>query len=394
VIVWVDATAGASGDMLLGALLGAGVPVAVLKEAVDAIAPEPVRLRVERVDRAGLAATRCHVDIADSARHRSWRDVRALLVAAPLAEGLRQSALAVFERLATAEGVVHGIDPLDVHFHEVGALDAIADVVAACAGFAHLAPSEVVVSQVAVGSGSVAGAHGTLAVPPPAVAELLRGFASYAGPPGAPAAELCTPTGAAVLTTLGTSWGPQPAMTTTAIGVGAGARDPHGHANVLRLFVGVPLDAGAAVGTEILLETNVDDLDPRVWPAVLVALFEAGAADAWLTPILMKKGRPAHTLSVLVVPARLGPVRAAIFRETSTIGLRELGVIKHALAREVVQVDVGGALIDVKIARDAGVVVTAQPEYDDVLRAAGALGRPVLDVLGDAAAASRRFLER
>lgn len=396
--LWVDATAGASGDMLLGALVGAGVPVAVLQEAVDAIAPEPVALRVERVDRAGLAATRCHVEIADSVHHRSWHDVRALLLAAPLSDAVRSSALAVFERLAVAEGAVHDTDPLDVHFHEVGALDAIADVVGACAGFAHLGAGSggVVVSQVAVGSGSVRSAHGTLPVPPPAVAELLRGFPSYAGPMGAPAAELCTPTGAAVLTTLATAWGPQPAMVTMAIGVGAGARDPHGHANVLRLFVGSPVGGPPPVDTETqletLLETNVDDLDPRVWPAVLAALFEAGAADAWLTPVLMKKGRPAHTLSVLVATPRLDAVRTAIFRQTSTIGLRETTVVKHALDREVVQVEVFGEVVDVKVAWHEGVVVTAQPEYDDVVRAAAALGRPVRDVLADAAARCRQFL--
>jgi uncharacterized protein (TIGR00299 family) protein len=392
VTLWVDATAGASGDMLLGALIGAGVPVSVLQEAVDAIAPEPVVLRVERVDRAGLAATRCHVEIADSVHHRSWRDVRSLLLAAPLSDAVRTAALAVFERLAVAEGAVHGVDPLDVHFHEVGALDAIADVVGACAGFVHLGSSDVVVSQVAVGSGSVRGAHGVLPVPPPAVAELLRGFPSYAGPVGAPAAELCTPTGAAVLTALATSWGPQPAMATTTIGIGAGSRDPHGHANVLRLFVGSSTGAPGPLATETLLEANVDDLDPRVWPAVLAALFEAGAADAWLTPILMKKGRPAHTLSVLLASDRLETVRTAIFRQTSTIGLRETTVVKHALAREMVQVDVGGEPVGVKLARHQGVVVNAQPEYDDVVRAADALDRPVRDVLAEAAAACRQFL--
>lgn len=390
--LWVDATAGASGDMLLGALVGAGVPVAVLQQAVDAIAPEPVLLRVETVQRAGLAATRCHVEIADSARHRSWGEVRALLLDADLADPVRAAALAVFERLAAAEGAVHGIDPLDVHFHEVGALDAIADVVGACAGFGHLGAQEVVISRVGVGSGWVRGAHGTLPVPPPAVAELLRGFPSYAGPDGAPAAELCTPTGAALLSALGTAWGPQPAMTTTAIGVGAGGRDPEGHANVLRLFVGAGDDAPGPA-SEIVLETNVDDLDPRVWPEVLTALFAAGAADAWLTPILMKKGRPAHTLSVLLRADHLDAVRTAIFRETSTIGLRQSSVVKHALARELVRVDVSGQPVDVKVARLEGRVVTAQPEYDDVVRAAGALGRPVNDVLADATAAGRQLVQ-
>jgi uncharacterized protein (TIGR00299 family) protein len=381
--------------MLLGALLGAGVPLATLQAAVDAITPEPVPLRAETVQRAGLAATRCHVEVPDTHHHRSWRDVRALLLAAELDEAVRERALAVFERLAVAEATVHGSDPLDVSFHEVGALDAIADVVGACAGFVALG-ARVVVSQVGVGSGTVRGAHGVLPVPPPAVAELLRGAPSWAGPPGAPPMELCTPTGAAVLTTLADGWGPQPAMVTDTIGVGAGTRDPHTHANVVRVLAGsetpgAPGGADGEVGTEVVLETNVDDLDPRLWPGVLTALLDAGAADAWLTPILMKKGRPAHTLSVLVPVGALPAVRAVVFRETSSIGLREVAVAKHALQRETAHVQVDGEDVSVKVARLDGEVVNVQPEWDDVARAAAVLGRPVLDVLADAAAASRRL---
>jgi len=386
--LWVDASSGASGDMLLGALVGAGVPVDVLQTAVDAIAPEPVALRVEQVDRNGFAATRCHVEIADSEHHRSWRDIQALLQAAELDEPVRELALRIFERLAVAEATVHGSDPLDVSFHEVGALDAIADVVGTSAGFVHLGHDRVVVSPVAVGSGSVRGAHGTLPVPPPAVAELLRGVPSYAGPPGAPAMELCTPTGAAVLTTVATAWGAQPAMTTGSIGVGAGGRDPEGHANVLRLLVGE--DAPSSTGP-LLIQTNIDDLDPRVWPAVIAALMEAGASDAWLTPILMKKGRPAHTLSVLVDGGGASAVRTTIFRETSTIGLREQPLEKHALERTMAAIEIGGQQVAVKLARHDGVLVNAQPEYDDVARAAAALGRPVSAVLAEAIAESQAF---
>jgi len=395
--IWVDASSGASGDMLLGALLGAGVPLEVVAAAVDAVAPEPVELRVEAVTRNGFAATRCHVEVADSVTHRTWRDVRAMLERADLAAPVRDLALRTFERLAVAEGAVHGHDPDEVHFHEVGALDAIADVVGVCAGFAHLGAARLVVSPVAVGSGAVRSAHGSLPVPPPAVAELLRGVPSYAGPPDAPAMELCTPTGAALLTTLATGWGPQPPMTTGAIGVGAGGRDPDGHANVVRVLVGETGEETGAGGDHgvrapLLVETNVDDLDPRVWPAVIAALLDAGASDAWLTPILMKKGRPAHTLSVLVAADRAGAVRAEIFRQTSTIGLREQPLGKHALEREMVSVDVGGHRVAVKLARHEGELVNAQPEYDDVVRVATALGRPVVDVLAEAAAASRAFL--
>ena len=422
--IWVDATHGASGDMLLGALVGVGVPVDVLRTAVAAVAPEPVTLSVEAVSRAGFAATRCHVEVADSVTHRSWRDVRGLLLAADLDAEVQTLAVAVFDRLAVAEATVHGADPLDVAFHEVGALDALADVVGVCAGFAWLEScgperaiprsgphNPMVVSPVAVGSGSVTGAHGSLPVPPPAVAELLRGVPSYAGPPGAPASELCTPTGAALLTTLASSWGAQPAMSVDRIGVGAGARDPGGYANVVRLLVGAEEPSGGPSGRTdgrtdrgtdggsdgaLLIETNVDDLDPRVWPSVIAALLDAGASDAWLTPILMKKGRPAHTLSVLVRADRADDLRSAIFRHTSSIGLREHPVAKQALAREMRSVTVQGQQIAVKLAREGGpegTVVNAQPEWDDVARAAAALGRPTNDVLAAATGAARRLLE-
>ena len=387
-IGWVDASSGASGDMLLGALLGAGVPLPVLEQAVSAIAHEDVALAAEDVTRHGFAATRCHVAVADTSTHRTWADVRTLLASAALPAAVRDRAHATFERLAAAEGAVHGTSPEEVHFHEVGALDAIADVVGVCAGLVHLGLEELVVSPVAVGSGQVHGAHGVMPVPPPAVVELLRGVPSYAGPGRA---ELCTPTGAALLTTHASAYGPQPPMAVEAVGVGAGGRDPDSHANVLRLLVGRAVEPVETRGA-LVLETNVDDLDPRLWPNVLAALLEAGASDAWLTPILMKKGRPAHTLSALVRADRADAVRAAVFAQTSTIGMRESAVAKTELDREMRTVRVGGHEVRVKIAVHKGRVVNAQPEYDDVVRAAAGTDRPVKDVLAEAGAASRRLL--
>ena len=387
-IGWVDASSGASGDMLLGALVGAGVPVGVIAEAVDKVAPEHVAIVPERVTRNGFAATRCHVEVADSATHRTWADVRTLLAEAGLHEDVRVRAHDTFDRLAVAEASVHGTGPDDVHFHEVGALDAIADVVGVSAGLVHLGLARLVVSPVAVGAGTVRGAHGAMPVPPPAVADLLRGVPSYAGPATAPAMELCTPTGAALLVSHATADGPQPAMWVSAFGVGAGGRDPDGHANVLRLLVG---EAGAPTGRAstgaTVIETNVDDLDPRLWPAVLATLLEAGASDAWLTPILMKKGRPAHTLHALVSAERADAVRRAVFRHTSTIGVREVPVGKSALDREMRSVEVDGHPVAVKLARLDGALVNAQPEYEDVARVAGLTGRPAKDVLAAAVAA-------
>lgn len=388
-IGWLDATAGASGDMLLGALVGAGVPERVLGEAVAAVAPERVELRVEAVRRAGLAATRCHVDTAVSEAPRHWSDIRRLLGDAPVGDAVRDAATQVFRRLAEAEAKVHGVPVGDVHFHEVGALDAIADIVGVCAGLAHLGLTELVVSPVAVGSGRVATQHGDMPVPVPAVAELLRGVPSYSGPGSA---ESCTPTGAALLVTSATRWGPQPAMTVAEVGVGAGGRDPATHANVTRLLVGQAADSSPPGA--VVLETNVDDLDPRLWPNVLAALLEAGASDAWLTPILMKKGRPAHTLSALVPAELLPQVRREVFRQTSTIGVREIAYGKTALEREMHAVTVGGRQVRVKLARLEGEVLNVQPEYDDVAAASAATGRPVKDVLAEAGAAARRLVSR
>ena len=388
-VAWVDATAGASGDMLLGALADLGVPVGLMADAADKVAPGQVRLRSEAVRRGGFAATRCFVEVADATSHRTWRDVEQLLAEAGLHEDVRSLAHDVFARLAEAEGHVHGISAYDVQFHEVGALDAIADVVGVCAGVVSLSLRRIVVSPVSVGGGTVSSEHGRLPVPPPAVVELLRGVPSSGGPVDL---ELCTPTGAALLATLADAWGPQPGMTVAEVGVGAGGRDPEGHANVLRVLVGEPSASSAPAEGPLLLETNVDDLDPRIWPGVIAALLAAGASDAWLTPILMKKGRPAHTLSVLVRADRADVVRREIFAQTSTIGLREQRIGKSELERELTTVQVQGHQVAVKVARLDGEVLNVQPEFDDVVAAATALRRPVKTVLAEAAAAARGLL--
>jgi uncharacterized protein (TIGR00299 family) protein len=389
---WIDASSGASGDMLLGALLDAGVPIDVLRDAVDAVSPEPVSLESEQATRNGFATTRCHVHVGDSVTARSWADIRALLEEAPLDQLVREVALEAFGRIAEAEARVHGTSVDDVHFHEVGALDSIADVVGVAAGFVHLDLDELVCSPVALGGGSVRIAHGRVGVPVPAVVELLRDLPSYGGPVDL---ELTTPTGAALLATLADDFGPQPAMAVTTVGVGAGGRDPEGHANVVRLLVGEsPVDdrarsRSASTGSALVIEANVDDLDPRVWPDVIAALLDAGASDAWLSPILMKKGRPAHTLHVLVGADAADAVRREMFRQTSTIGVREQTFGKHALDREFVDVEVGGHRVAVKVARLDGELMNVQPEYADVVTAAAALGRPVKDVLAEASARAR-----
>ena len=383
-IGWLDCSAGISGDMLLGALVDAGVPLAHLQEAVDAVGVEPVRLASQDVTRGGLGACKVDVHVTDDAATRGWREVRGLLESAALDAPVRALALDVFTRLATAEAAVHRVDVEQVHFHEVGALDAVADVVGCAAGLVHLGLERLTASTVTVGSGTTRGAHGPLPVPPPAVVALLAGVPVQAGPV---AKEMTTPTGAALLAATVTSYGPLPPMSLLRSGSGAGGRDPAEVANVLRLLLGEPLDAAPA--TALVLETNVDDLDPRLWPGVLQALLEAGASDAWLTPILMKKGRPAHTLSVLCRDDLAAAVREVVFRETSTLGVRTTRVGKHALERAERVVEVDGQQVRVKLGLLAGEVVNAMPEWVDVAAAAAALGRPAKQVLRDAHAAAR-----
>ncbi len=369
--------------MLLAALVDAGAPVAAIQQAVDTIAPEPVALRVEEVRRGGLRATKVHVDATESETRRTWAQIRELLADGGLSPDIGERARGAFERLATAEAHVHGGNPDDVHFHEVGALDAIADIVGAAAGMAALNLAGLQVSPVALGSGTVSTAHGLLPVPPPAVVELLMGAPSYGGSADV---ELTTPTGAALVTEFATSWGAQPPMAVQRQGVGAGGRELADRPNVVRLIIGESVEPQPAT---LLLEANVDDIDPRLWPPILTRLLETGASDAWLTPIVMKKGRLAHTLSVLVDLPAAAAVRHAVFIETTTIGLRETVIDKRALDRAERSVVVGGHSVRIKTATLDGVLVNAQPEYDDVIAAATAAGRPVKAVLADSVAAAR-----
>lgn len=387
-IGWLDCAAGASGDMLLGALAGAGAPLEAMQSAVDALAVEPILLSAAAVTRQGIAATKVDVNAPRSTVTRTWANIRGQLESAELPDAVRRMALDAFARLARAEADAHRTSPEQVHFHEVGGLDAIADVVGVCAGLHALGIRRLGAGTVALGSGMARGEHGLVPVPGPAVLALLReaGAPVWSGP--APY-EMCTPTGAALLAATVTDWGPMPPMTVTAVGNGAGSRDLDEVPNVLRLVVGEPVDS-ATPGGAVLLETNVDDLDPRLWPDVLDGLLGAGASDAWLSPILMKKGRPAHTLHVLCTTDRVDDVRRTVFARTSTIGLRQSQVEKIALDREQAVVRVDGQPVGVKIARDAGRIVNVSVEFDDVRRAAAELDRPLKEVLRTATAAAHR----
>ena len=382
-IGWLDLSAGASGDMLLGALVDAGVPLDVPAAAVAALPVERIRLVMEEATRHGLGATRVHVHAPESSEHRTWASVRSLLTEADLPAPVRDGALAVFERLAVAEGRVHRVPPEEVHFHEVGALDALADVVGVVAGFEHLRLAELTASPVALGSGSARSAHGVVPIPAPAVLELLTGRPVVGG---AVPAEMCTPTGAALVAERVQAWTTLPPMWIGRIGVGAGGRDPEELPNVVRLVLGEPHEPASS--GPVVLESNVDDLDPRLWPGVLDALFAAGASDAWLTPIVMKKGRPAHMLSALCRPDAVRTVEGTLFATTSTIGVRIVPVHKRALERSQTSIEVLGGRVGVKVAVHDGQVVNVSVEYDDVAALARELGLPGKEVLRAATAAA------
>lgn len=386
---WFHCLAGASGDMMLGALVDSGVPVEVIQDAVDSLGVERVEIAVNEVTRHGLGATKIDVRVTRSTVIRTWPHVKQLLEGASLALPVRQRALQVFERLALAEARIHRTSPDLVHFHEIGGLDAFADIVGTAAGLHHLGLDEVHASPVATGMGMTRGEHGLIPVPTPAVLELLRGAPVYSG--GVPF-ELCTPTGAALLAGTVTTWGDMPEMVVTAVGSGAGDRDLEEVPNVLRLVVGDAVASGATGDVGVVLEANVDDLDPRLWPGVITALLDAGASDAWLTPIQMKKGRPAVTVSVLTPPAYVDALRRVLFRETSTIGLREREVTKRSLERSVETVTLAdGAEVRVKVARLDGEVVNAVPEFEDVATLAAKQDRPVKAVLAEANAAAQEL---
>jgi uncharacterized protein (TIGR00299 family) protein len=385
-IAWWDVSAGVAGDMLLAALIDAGASMDRIRAAVESVAPD-VRLVTSTVRRAGLRATLLDVTAGRASVHQTWQAIRGLLDRADLDDGVRTNALSVFGRLAGAEARVHGVEPEDVHFHEVGAWDSIADIVGCCAAIHDLGIADITAGPVAVGSGRTATKHGNLPVPVPAVVELLTGWSVVAGGGG----ELATPTGAALVTTLARPSISLPTMTLDRVGTGAGHRDRPDRANVVRVLLGTASDADCAAQTAIqsvatVLTANVDDLDPRLWPGVLASLMEAGADDAWLTPILMKKGRPAHQVNALCRPESAETLRRIIFDATSTIGVRESDVRKTALARYWAVVHVAGARVRIKVAHEDGRIVQATPEFDDVRAAAAALGWPEAAVMENARA--------
>ncbi len=384
-LVYLDASSGGSGDMVLGAVVDLGLPLDRLREDLRALPLTGYRLEARRVSRSGLAATKVDVHVEEEQRaHRHLGDIVRLLEESRLPADVTEQAEALFVRLAEAEAEVHGTSPERVHFHEVGAVDSIVDIVGGVLALRWLEADRIVSSPLNVGSGTVTMAHGTFPVPPPATTRLVRGVPVY----GEGAGELLTPTGALLLTAYATQYGPLPPMRIEKTGHGAGSRETEGRPNVLRLLLGE--EGGDAESDRVLLlETEIDDASPQLLGPLLDQLLAAGALDAFFTPVQMKKGRPGVLVTVLAPPARRLPLEELLFRETTTLGVRRQEWDRTVLEREISTVETAYGPIRVKIGRRGGTVYNAWPEFEDCQRAAADRKVPLKQVLAEALAAWR-----
>ncbi|HOA73037.1 MAG TPA: nickel pincer cofactor biosynthesis protein LarC [Phycisphaerae bacterium] len=383
-IAYFDCFSGASGDMILGACISAGVDAEALRGDLTALNVPGFTLEARPIRKQGFAATQIEVvvDPVVDKPHRHLSHIRQIIEQSQLSAPVRERALAIFTRLAEAEAAVHGTTIEKVHFHEVGALDAIVDIVGASLALERLGIERVLCSPIPTGSGTVTCDHGVMPVPAPATAELLKGVPLAACDE---VGELTTPTGAAILTTLASDFGTLPPMRVERIGIGAGRRDGQKRANILRLFVGELNAADEDEEDEILvLEANLDDVSGQVIGHVYDALFEIGALDVFTTPVHMKKNRPGTQLTVLAPLHLRDEVETILFAETTTFGIRAYRCSRRKLTREFETVDTPAGSIRLKVGRRHGKVVTAAPEYEDCRRAAAATGRPLKEIMEQA----------
>ncbi|MBI2300586.1 MAG: nickel pincer cofactor biosynthesis protein LarC [Armatimonadetes bacterium] len=381
-VAYFDAACGASGDMVLGALVDAGWSLDALRDGLAALPVGGYELSAERVRSHGVGATRVNVKLTETPQpERHLGDILAILAASGLSEGVKERAGRVFTRLAEAEARVHDTSVERVHFHEVGAVDAIVDVVGGVMGLEQLGVERVYSSPLPVSQGWATAAHGRMPVPAWATYELLRGAATRALPVDG---EVLTPTGAALLTTLAESYGP-PAMTPTTIGYGAGTKD-FGIANVLRLVVG---ETASEANQVVLVEANLDDMNPEWFEPALEKLFGAGALDVTLSPLQMKKGRPGVLLKVVCEPRDRETLVGVVLRETTSLGVRWYFAERECLAREWLEVDTAFGRARVKIGRRAGVVCNIAPEHDSCRSIARQSGAPLPAIYAAAREAAR-----
>ncbi len=410
-LLYFDCFSGAAGDMILGALLDAGLPLDGLRDALGSLALDREAVWTERVTRAGVSATKLrvrgegpspdhvhdhgsgHIHVHGSdhehghAEHRTLAEIFQLIDGAALSTRAKQRAQALFTQLADAEAAIHDTPVDKVHLHEVGALDSIIDIVGTVYALEALGVERVVASPLNVGSGSIRSAHGLYPVPAPATTRLLQGAPIYAGPQHG---ELVTPTGALLITAYADSFGPLPPMRLEHVGYGAGTRDPHDTPNVLRVLIGESGESGPAHRV-VVIEAEIDDMNPQIFGTLMSRLLAEGALDVYYTSIQMKKNRPGTLLSIIAPPEARERLTTIVFRETTTIGVRHREMDRECLARESLAVETPFGPVRVKIARRHGELMNASPEFEDCARVAATHGRPVKDVQ---AAAVKAYLDR
>ena len=412
-ILYFDCFNGASGDMVLGALLDAGLPLDELRAALGSLAIDGASISTERVLRAGVSATKFHLHDGDTPvhqthshdphhthphghshdhehahahapaavapphhEHRTLAEINALIDRSALSSEGRTRAKGLFRRLGEAEAAIHQMPLEKIHLHEVGALDSIVDIVGAVFGLEWFDADRIVSSPLNVGGGMVDAAHGHFPVPAPATVKLLAGAPIYSS---GVQSELLTPTGALIITSYASAFGPVPAMTIERAGYGAGDRDLPGTPNVLRVLVGTS-DEHSAIERIVVLECEIDDMNPQIFGLVMDRLYAAGALEVYFAPVQMKKNRPGTLLTVLARPEQRAELTDIVFRETTTIGVRYHEVMRERLAREIVAVDTPLGTVRFKEARLGGRVVNSTPEFEDCLRIASERGVPLKDV--------------
>jgi uncharacterized protein (TIGR00299 family) protein len=382
-LAYFDCFSGISGDMTLGALVDAGVSADQLRSDLRALQVPGWELTTEKVWKNGMSATHVLVKTEDQQKHRSLGTILEILKTSQLASPVRARASAIFQKLGEAEAHVHDALLEKVHFHEVGAVDAIVDIVGACIGFQALGIERFACSPLNVGGGTAKMAHGALPVPAPATARLLQGAPTFSN---GVQRELVTPTGAAIVATLCDSFGPQPPMTVSAIGYGAGTADLEGQPNVVRIMIGESTDKSAhALDEEIsIIEANLDDMNPQIYGYVVEKALLAGALDVYTTALQMKKNRPGSLLTILCRPQDSEALMSLIFAETTTFGIRTHRAQRRALPREWVNVSTSYGPVRIKLSRSNGQVLHAAPEYDDCRKLAVEKQVPLQQVISEA----------
>jgi uncharacterized protein (TIGR00299 family) protein len=390
--LYLDAFAGISGDMMLGALVDLGVPLEVYRAVASKLGLGEVEISASRTERKSIGAAKVQVRAPERGVVRTYAHIKSLIEEGSLSSNVKEKSQNIFALIAEAESRIHSRSIDQVHFHELGSADTLVDVVGTAAGLEHLGIEELLCSPLPMGTGMIKTHHGILPIPAPAVVEILKDVPVYSS--GIPT-EIVTPTGAAIVAALAVDFCLLPPMRIQAVGYGAGERELE-IPNLLRAFLGEREGAtrGRARERRLVFSTNIDDMNPELYPYVTEKLFEAGAEDVWLYPIQMKKTRPAVTLSVLVPPSREEDIKEVLFAETKTLGMRISEVDKEYLDREIIQVDTPFGRLRVKLARQQGRPVNIAPEYEDCRKAAAAHSVPLKDVYAAVEEAARGLLSQ